>query len=611
MKNPILFLWLFFLSFILPSYVQAQNKASDAVYLSLSKEYTLHSDGSMDYRFSKKQKLLTYRSFHNLYGETFIVYHPEFEQLKINEVYTVMKDGKKVYGPANALNEILPGFAANAPAYNSLREMVVTHTGLERGATVNLDYQIHSQKGFYPALMGNELLSETEPIQELKIKIRIPQNKSLSYRVMNIPDVVERTTEGVFQVYTWIYTNLPAISTEESQRGGYALYPRLLFSSCGSLEEILATLVGEDAFRFEINEGIKNEVGHLKSENPDPVELLLKLQEKVVNDLRLYPIPLKLSGYHIRHAVETWNSNGGTPAEKMVLLTALLRHAGFSAEPVFIARSGIMDPREGNLCPLEDFAVKVELKEEGSIYLSPVFLQQQNLKETMPDRTFISIDKKGKPGFSKSGNPEFKAIIQATLICSSDPKITGEISVSLSGASNPFLGLLRDKKKIRDALTGSFSAADLKDLKIENSNSIMTFQSYILQAEKPFRQDSIFYFFSLPRLSNGIESLGIQSLSSKRETSFELNAKAEENLEFSMILPDNMMVITPLEKLSISNDAGNFILDLRLEKGKLRVKRSMKLKERIIRPEQYADFKALMDAWNNPRNREIVFRKRN
>ncbi len=110
----------------------AQNEKYDAVYEQLTREYTLNSDGSMDFRFIKKQKLQTYRAFHNLYGETFVVYDTVRQQLKINEVFTTMADGKKIPAPGNAFNPALPGFAANAPAYNSLREMVITHTGLER-----------------------------------------------------------------------------------------------------------------------------------------------------------------------------------------------------------------------------------------------------------------------------------------------------------------------------------------------------------------------------------------------------------------------------------------------------------------------------------------------
>ena len=592
----------FLIFFIAPSMrLSAQYDSCDAVYLFISKEFTLNPDGSMDYRYIKKQKLQTYRSFHNLYGETFIVFDPRYQQLKINEVYTIMKDGKKIIGPANAINEVLPGYAANAPAYNALREMVVTHTGLERGAIVNLDYQIHTMKDFFPALMGNEVLPEIEPIRELKIKIRIPTGNTLSYRFLNITDPVIKTIEKGYQVYSWTFTNLPAISAEESQTGGNEQYPRLLFSCGGS----------QGTSGFETDAAMKKEIGKLKAETTSPIDILMKLQDRVVNDLRLYPVPFRISGYKSRTAVETWNSNGGTPVEKTILLTALLREAGIKANPVLIARSGFLHEKEDNLATIEDFAVRVELKEEGTLYVSATNTNPQDLLKTLPDRIFIILNNDEKPAYIKSGDPEFKAEIQGTFLCSSDPKITGEISFSLTAAANPFLCLLRDKNKIRNSLSGGISGADMKEAKISNSIPQSTFQTFTVQAEKPFRKDSLFYFFNLPFLSSGIESWGIHTLSSKRETPYEIPALAEENYDYSLVLPEGISVLTPLQKIIISNNAGTFILDLRLEKGKLIIKKCLRFKERIIKPGNYPDFKILMDSWNNPRNREIVFRKGN
>ena len=212
--------------FLLPSsiLVYSQDENYDAVYLQLKKEYTYNPDGSMDYRYIKKQKLQTYRSFNNLYGETFIVYNPDFQTLKVNEVYTIMADGKKNPSPANAFNEVLPGFAANAPAYNKLREMVITHAGTERNAVLNLDYVLHSKKGFYPCLMGNELLCEVEPVKELTFIIRVPSESRLNYSVLNSSAIPVITKDGNLQVYTWEFTNVPAISTEDFQKGGNDLY---------------------------------------------------------------------------------------------------------------------------------------------------------------------------------------------------------------------------------------------------------------------------------------------------------------------------------------------------------------------------------------------------
>ena len=162
MRTKSLTILLLLAALFLSYQTSAQDEKYDAWYISLLKEYTLNSDGSMDFRYIKQQKLLTYRAFHNLYGETLIIYNPTFQKVKINEVYTMMADGKKIAAPQNSFNEVLPGYAANAPAYNSLREMVITHTGLERNAIINLDYHLHTGKGVFPALTGNELLAENE-----------------------------------------------------------------------------------------------------------------------------------------------------------------------------------------------------------------------------------------------------------------------------------------------------------------------------------------------------------------------------------------------------------------------------------------------------------------
>jgi len=111
---------IFFLTLILFAGLTtlAQEVKSDAVYQEQTKEYTLNKDGSWTYHYSHKLLINTYLAFHSLYGEDFIVYDPAFQKLKINRSITTMANGKQVPSPDNALNELLPGFAANVPAWN-------------------------------------------------------------------------------------------------------------------------------------------------------------------------------------------------------------------------------------------------------------------------------------------------------------------------------------------------------------------------------------------------------------------------------------------------------------------------------------------------------------
>ena len=125
------------------------QKKSDALYHTIKKEYTLHEDGSIDYRYTHDLEIRTHIAFNRMYGETFVVFNPEFQDLEVHKSVTTMRDGKEVPSPENAFNEVLPRWAAGAPDFNHLREMVITHTGLETGSTIHLDYPCIQRLAIY------------------------------------------------------------------------------------------------------------------------------------------------------------------------------------------------------------------------------------------------------------------------------------------------------------------------------------------------------------------------------------------------------------------------------------------------------------------------------
>ena len=99
---------LVFLVVIAGKFCTAQELAYDAIYNYIIKEYTLSKEGSVDYHYSSSMKLLTHQAFQRYFGESFIVYNPQFQRLKVNKSRTIMADGKKVDSPLNAFNEVLP-----------------------------------------------------------------------------------------------------------------------------------------------------------------------------------------------------------------------------------------------------------------------------------------------------------------------------------------------------------------------------------------------------------------------------------------------------------------------------------------------------------------------
>ena len=92
--------------------------ASEAEFGKLTKAYTLHADGSQEMRVQKELTLFTHAAMNRVYGESFIIYNPEFQTLKIHDSYTRQKDGTIVKTPENALLEVLPSAAAGIGSYH-------------------------------------------------------------------------------------------------------------------------------------------------------------------------------------------------------------------------------------------------------------------------------------------------------------------------------------------------------------------------------------------------------------------------------------------------------------------------------------------------------------
>ena len=311
------------LFFFAPIFSKAQTENQDAEYLKITKEYILHEDGSYDFHLRKEIKLLTYFSFQRLYGETFIIYNPDYQKLKINEAYTVMADGKKVVAPENAFNEVLPGFARDVAAYNNLREMVVTHTATEIGSVITLDYTIQTSKGFMPFFFGMDEIGESAPVKDLSMIIRIPKGINLQYRLLNdrtAPSVTE--TAGQLS-YVWNFSDLPALPRSANQDPEQKT--ELIFSSAKDMTSAYFAFVNQPAFKSTISPEINRRVETITKEKKSDLDIILALQEVVIDEVRLAEIPLIYSGYKVRTPSEVWQSANAGSLEKAILLAEMLK----------------------------------------------------------------------------------------------------------------------------------------------------------------------------------------------------------------------------------------------------------------------------------------------
>ena len=330
---------------------------SEAEFRKLSKTYTLRADGSQELRVQKELTLFTHAAMNGLYGETFIVYDPEFQELTIHESYTRQKDGTVIKTPSNALVEVLPSSAANAPAYNHLKEMVVVHTGLELGATIYLDYSIVSKAGYLPELDVCCPVKELSPVKEFIFRLNVPAGKSVRYELLNASAKPVIAQGNGMKSFIWTLKDVaPRPYAYPSGRENLGLVqavasgmmPVFVASTWPGYTEAVKYLQKQFAVgNTSVVEGKVAELTQGLEGNPQAMRNAIANYMAGLYQLGHCNVSLQDAGYRLRPASEVITSAYGTQAELVNLDVTLQRAAGLEAEVAVCALRPAVDGNRG------------------------------------------------------------------------------------------------------------------------------------------------------------------------------------------------------------------------------------------------------------------------
>ena len=330
---------------------------SEAEFRKLSKTYTLRADGSQELRVQKELTLFTHAAMNGLYGETFIVYDPEFQELTIHESYTRQKDGTVIKTPSNALVEVLPSSVANAPAYNHLKEMVVVHTGLELGATIYLDYSIVSKAGYLPELDVCCPVKELSPVKEFIFRLNVPAGKSVRYELLNASAKPVIAQGNGMKSFIWTLKDVaPRPYAYPSGRGNLGLVqavasgmmPVFVASTWPGYTEAVKYLQKQFAVgNTSVVEGKVAELTQGLEGNPQAMRNAIANYMAGLYQLGHCNVSLQDAGYRLRPASEVITSAYGTQAELVNLDVTLQRAAGLEAEVAVCALRPSVDGNRG------------------------------------------------------------------------------------------------------------------------------------------------------------------------------------------------------------------------------------------------------------------------
>lgn len=565
---------------------------AEADFIKLVKEYTFRPDGSMEFHYSKQLKINTHLALNNLYGETFIVYNPRFQSLKFNTSYTRQADGQIVSTPPNAFNEVLPSSAADAPAYNYLKEMVVTHTGLELGATIFLDYTLTSKPGYFDKPDLDEILQEESPVKEYTVIINIPAGQELHYLLSGKKAKPHISTKGELKQYRWTLKNIPAASREPFQTPYFGNAPRLIATGYLSTKDALTHYLSRFQFRLSPENILFTR--NLVKDQATNTDKIFALQQFIVHRISNIGIPADLTAYTLRSPDEVLESAYGTAAEKTQTFMAMLKALDFNPDLVAVYPAGL---NIKGIKPMTQLKIKVDEKAR------PLFLSALSEPVESPElrgnrdeiwlissediRPLIVINSKGK--------------IHARSTVRLSPS-QADLDVILSvGGLLPIAGKKEEAKLIKAFSAGFGKIISLETLPEDSRLPVLKFSAQ--QAVSPVQG---YLLYTLPFSSKGVQSWRMNKLNTQRKSILEIPYAINETYEYEILPEAGLKLASKPVEIHKNNAVGSFDLSIRQEGDTIRILKRIQLDKALISPADYPNLRDLMNLWFSQESEKIV-----
>jgi len=603
---------------------------NDAVYKNIKKEYTMQKDGNIEFRCQKELELNSLYSFNRMFGETFITYNPDFQKLIIHESYTIKANGEKVETPKNAFNEILPHAVANYPAYNQMREMVITHTALEIGATIYLDYSIISKPPFLKEMLGQEILAERVPVENYEITLKVPARRSLNFTLLNSKTKPKENNDGSYRSYRWTFHDLIAQAYEQAAPPAYETAPTLVFSTSANFESELINISKKEGFQGATLMEPKKMIEDAQKSTFSEKELALSIQKYIANNIDSKQIPLYWNNYQLQSPSQVWNANVGSQVEKTVLLWRTLLMAGLHVKMVGFYPQSLWKSSTKIIDDFSAYGVQIELKGGESLVLSANKLNNKTLELDYPNHLMIDMHTgKTLNPISMLSHPSIH--INGELTIDPGNQISGQLNLKLEAGLLDNISIAQDTQRIKNYFSSILPYSESKPITAKFANPLSAKFQIPIKGEAKLRTLENYSFWTIPHLTNGIAAHYFNRLASLRDFPIIVPA-LEEEYSYSITIPKSIEWVGKETHIAYQTNFGEMHIDIALKNGKIQVDKYLKIEpqilhipvtdsrmavesidylqnNRMLSLEEYAEFRKMMIDWNNHHYNELVFKK--
>lgn len=308
---------------------KAQFPEEDAVILRWENAFTLKPDGAVSRREHRWIKLLNDRPIRDE-GDPRIDFVADQEELIIHKAQTHLPNGTILEVPDYSFNRVGPDDVAGWPTYDGWQQKVVSFSGIENGAVLELDYEVVTPAGVLPWLEGSLRLQQEHPIVERIVRVSVPNDTTLHHALDPVPgfrkwEGPEKSDAGGMTTFEWTARDLPGDRPEAQSPPWPEQYGRFRFSTCPDPATWASTILQNVDHAAKPDEAIKGFAKKVVKDEPDPAEQVRALAKKFRDSFNYIDSVKTYRSLTCRPASEVFQANYGNPLEAAALLAAAIR----------------------------------------------------------------------------------------------------------------------------------------------------------------------------------------------------------------------------------------------------------------------------------------------
>lgn len=461
------------------------------------------------------------------------------------------------------------------------------------------------------------------PIIEKRYSVRVPKDKPLQYEIYNGEVTASAAFDGDHVVYTFVKKDITPFKGEPSMEPRPNVAPKLLLATLPdwkakgrwlhSVSE--PQLVADDAIRAKVAEVIKD----CKTDE----EKYTALNHWVAEYIRYSGTTRGMAeGYTIHDIKETFRDRCGVCKDKAGMLCGMLRVAGFESYTVMtMARQRV------DYVPADQFnhCVTCIREKDGSLtLLDPTWMvkSRDNWSKLEPLQHVVygtpeGVDLLQSPYYPPEDN---LASWRAATKIAANGHLTGSLDFTSCGA--PEGRLRRTLSGLRPSESHRFFDRSITRLS-PNAEVVAVTHTRADDFSRPMDVkcdfaadryaigDGDFRYFALPMLGSLLGDRTLYDLEGKtslkeRKYGISLLATRLARFEETIQLPNDWTVVEKPEPVEIDGPSASLHFEIETVPGQIRYTCELSVKHWTIPPDEYANFKEVMDKFEELTGRTIA-----